>query len=70
METFLITKARNTVTGQIVKQQLLDGTRFTLAQRRMAMSMAEQQALKLTERTGETWVGFVEEWPVGSINRL
>ena len=70
METFLITKARNTVTGQTVKQQLLNGARFTLAQRRLALDMAQQYADKMTYQTGETWVGFVEEWPVGSINRL
>jgi hypothetical protein len=70
METFLITKARNTVTGQTVKQQLLDGTRFTLAQRRLALDMAQQYALKMTARTGDAWVGFVEEWPVGTVNRL
>jgi hypothetical protein len=69
MQTFLITKARNTATGQVVKQQFLNGARFTLAQRRLALSMAEQHALKLTARTGQTWVGFVEEWPAGK-NRL
>lgn len=69
METFLITKARNTQTGQTVKQQLLNGARFTLAQRRLALDMAEQHAAKLTERTGQRWVGFVEEWYAGK-NRL
>jgi hypothetical protein len=66
---YLITKARNIITGQTVKQQDLTGTRFTLAQRRLAEDMAQQYAAKMTYQTGETWVGFVEPYTSG-VNSL
>lgn len=61
-ERYLLPKARNTVTKQTVKTQDLTGARFTLAQRNMAMEVAEQIAVKMTQRTGDAWVGFVEEY--------
>jgi hypothetical protein len=61
-ERYLLPKARNSVTKQTVKTQDLTGARFTLAQRSMAMEVAEQIAVKMTQRTGDAWVGFVEEY--------
>jgi hypothetical protein len=61
-ERYLLPKARNSVTKQTVKTQDLTGARFTLAQRNMAMEVAEQIAVKMTRRTGDAWVGFVEEY--------
>jgi len=61
-ERYLLPKARNSVTKQTVKTQDLTGARFTLAQRAMAMEVAEQIAVKMTQRTGDAWVGFVEEY--------
>jgi hypothetical protein len=61
-ELFLITKARSTVTGQTVKNQDLTGARFTLEQRALAEDSARQLAVKMTARTGDTWIGFVEEY--------
>jgi hypothetical protein len=58
---FLLTKARNTRTGQSVKTQ--DPTaRFTLAQRSMCQEVADQLAARMTARTGDTWVGFCEAY--------
>jgi hypothetical protein len=62
MEQYLITKARSTVTGQTVKNQDLTGARFTLQQRVLAEDSARQLAVKMTARTGDAWVGFVEEY--------
>lgn len=62
MTTYLLSKARNTVTGQTVKNQDLTGARFTLTQRHMCQEVSDQLASKMTARTGETWVGFVEEY--------
>ena len=50
MTTYLLPKARNTVTGQTVKTQDLTGTRFALNQRRLAQDMADQTAAKMSAR--------------------
>jgi hypothetical protein len=62
MEQYLLSKARNTVTGQTVKNQDLTGARFTLAQRSMCQEVADQLATRMTARTGQTWVGFCEAY--------
>ena len=59
---FLLPKARNTVTGQTVKNQDLTGGRFTLQQRVLAEDSARQLAVKMTARTGDSWLGFVESY--------
>jgi hypothetical protein len=59
---FLLPKARNTVTGQTVKNQDLTGGRFTLKQRVLAEDSARQLADKMSARTGDTWQGFVESY--------
>ena len=62
MTQYLIAKARNTVTGQTVKNQDLTGGRFSLQQRSLAEDSARQLALKMTARTGDLWQGFVESY--------
>jgi hypothetical protein len=62
MNQYLLAKARNTVTGQTVKNQDLTGARFTLKQRALAEDSARQLALKMSARTGDAWVGFVESY--------
>ena len=62
MEQYLLAKARNTVTGQTVKNQDLTGARFTLQQRSLAEDSARQLAEKMSARTGDAWVGFVEQY--------
>jgi hypothetical protein len=62
MEQYLLVKARNTVTGQTVKNQDLTGGRFTLKQRVLAEDSARQLAAKMSARTGDTWLGFVESY--------
>jgi hypothetical protein len=61
-QKYLISKARNTHTGETVKNQDLTGGRFTLAQRQLCQAMADQLAAKMTARTGHAWVGFCEEY--------
>ena len=66
MTTYLLPKARNTVTGQTIKTQDLTGARFGLNQRKLAQLMADQTAAKMSARTGDLWQGFVEEYlPTG-----
>jgi nitrate/TMAO reductase-like tetraheme cytochrome c subunit len=62
MEQYLLPKARNTVTGQTVKNQDLTGNRFSRSQRHLAEDMADQLAKKMSARTGEEWQGFVEAY--------
>ena len=62
MEQYLLVKARNTITGQTVKNQDLTGGRFTLKQRVLAEDSARQLALKMSARTGDEWLGFVESY--------
>lgn len=61
-QTFLLPKARNSTTGQSIKIQDLTNGRYTLAQRSLAEDRARQLAEDLTRRTGEGWVGYVEEY--------
>lgn len=60
MEQYLIVKARNLQTGQTVKQQDLTGARFSLLQRSFALEQAQRLAENMSQRTGDTWQGFVE----------
>ncbi len=66
---YLLPKARNVRTGQTLKQQDLVGGRFTANQREICQTQADIMAEKLTARTGEAWVGFVEEY-TPSVRRL
>jgi hypothetical protein len=59
-QQYLITKARNIITGQTVKNQDLTGARLELRQRVLAEQLADQLAAKMTRNTGESWTGFVE----------
>jgi hypothetical protein len=67
--TYLLAKARNLTTGQTVKNQDLTGERFSLRQRSLAEDSAEQLAEKMSKRTGDPWVGFVEEY-IPSVRRV
>ena len=59
-EQYLLPMARNSVTGQTVKNQDLTGTVFTQKQRVLAEQVADQLAVRMTARTGESWLGFVK----------
>lgn len=59
-EQYLLPMARSTVTGRTVKSQDLTGARFTQKQRALAKEVADQLAVRMTARTGESWLGFVQ----------
>ena len=59
-EQYLLPMARNAVTGQTVKTQDLTGERFTRRQQVLAEAAADQFAERMTARTGEFWLGFVQ----------
>lgn len=62
MSQYLLAKARNTVTGQTVKNQDLSGGRYELSQRALCQLEADRLAESMTARAGDTWVGFVEAY--------
>jgi hypothetical protein len=59
---FLLAKARNTVTGQTVKNQELTGAKFNLAHRAECQQTADFLAAKMTARTGDNWIGYCEPY--------
>lgn len=59
-QQYLMVKARNIVTGQTVKNQDLTGGRLELRQRVIAQELSEQLAEKMSSRTGQKWLGFLE----------
>jgi hypothetical protein len=61
-EQYLLPMARNTVTGQTVKNQDLTGAKFTQQQRVLAEEMADRLAERMTARTGDAWQGFVKPY--------
>lgn len=63
MKQYLLSKARNPITGETVKTQDLTGARLdplNPVQRRIAEELAEQLAGKMTARTGISWQPFTE----------
>ncbi len=62
---FLLPMARNTVTGESVKTQDLNGVHFTQVQSGLARIIADKLAEDLTARTGQTWVGFLKPYNPG-----
>ena len=62
MAQYLLPMARNTVTGETVKQQDLTGTRFTLRQRAMCQEQADKLAAKQSELTNTPWLGFCVQY--------
>lgn len=59
---YLLPMARNLKTGQTVKTQDLTGTRLTAQQRNIAEALSNQLADKMSERTGDPWVGFTKPY--------
>lgn len=69
MEQYLLPKARRVGSGQTVKDQDLTGHRFTMLQRVQAQERADQLARSMSDRTRDTWVGFVETYTPSTPNR-
>ena len=41
--------------------------KFNLKQRRLAEDFAQQYAAKMTERTGQPWTAYLEEYTPGKV---
>lgn len=66
---YLMAKARNTVTGETVMHRNMGTAHFRMDQRRLAEDFARQYAAKLSLRTQQQWLGYVEPYTPG-VNSL
>jgi hypothetical protein len=57
---YLMPKARNLRTGQTVKQQDLAGRRYMPHQSKLAQQEADELARSMTNRSRDTWRGFLD----------
>ena len=64
--TYLIPKARNTITGQTIMVKDLAERKYTAGQRKQVQALADLYAAKMS-RTGDAWVGFVDTYTAGMI---
>ena len=64
---YLMPKARNLRTGQTVKQQDLAGRRYMPHQSKLAQQEADDLALFMTNRSQDTWRGFVEAYTASPV---
>jgi hypothetical protein len=55
-------KARNLRTGQTVKQQDLAGRRYMPHQSKLAQQEADELARSMTNRSRDTWRGFLDAY--------
>jgi len=65
LKRFLLPMARNTVTGETVKTQDLNGVHFTRMQRSLAQTIADRLAQELTARTGVNWIPVLQPYTPG-----
>jgi hypothetical protein len=59
---YLMPKARNLRTGQTVKQQDLAGRRYMPHQSKLAQQEADELARSMTNRSRDTWRGFLDAY--------
>jgi len=59
---YLMPMLRNVQTGQTQQVRELSGSRFSTRQQKQCLEMANQYAVKLSQRTGDTWVGFTKTY--------
>jgi hypothetical protein len=59
---YLMPKARNLRTGQTVKQQDLTGRRYMPHESKLAQQTADDLAQSMTNRSQDTWRGFVDAY--------
>jgi hypothetical protein len=62
---YLLPMARNTVTGETIKTQDLNGVHFQSHQKQFAKVVADRVATEHSQRTGQHWVGFLKEYTPG-----
>jgi hypothetical protein len=60
MNTYLIPKARNLVTKQVVLEQDLSGARYNQRQQSQCQLVADRLAAKMSQTTRQPWIGFVD----------
>ena len=64
---YLMPKARNLRTGQTVKQQDLTGRRYMPHESKLAQQEAKDLAQSMTNRSQDTWRGFVDAYTASPV---
>ena len=64
---YLMPKARNLRTGQTVKQQDLAGRRYMPHESKLAQRTADDLAQSMTNRSQDTWLGFVDAYTASPV---
>jgi hypothetical protein len=64
---YLMPKARNLRTGQTVKQQDLAGRRYMPHQSQLAQQDADDLARSMTNRSRDTWRGFLDAYTATAV---
>ena len=64
---YLMPKARNLRTGQTIKQQDLTGRRYMPHERKLAQETADDLARSMTNRSRDTWRGFVDVYTASPV---
>ena len=64
---YLMPKARNLRTGQTVKQQDLAGRRYMPHESKLAQQTADNLAQSMTNRSQDTWRGFVDAYTASPV---
>ncbi len=62
---YIVPKARNLATGETVTHMELSGRRFASHERALCQELANVLAKKYSQRTLDTWQGYVETVNVG-----
>jgi hypothetical protein len=64
---YLMPKARNLRTGQTVKQQDLAGRRYMPHESKLAQQEADELARSMTNRSRDTWRGFLDVYTASPV---
>ena len=67
MIKYYMPKAKNLTTRMTVMHRNMGNTKFTHSERKLCQDVADQYAAKLSTRTGDTWLGYVEEYTPGTV---
>jgi hypothetical protein len=62
MTQYIMPMARNSRTGETVKEIDLTGSRYQPHQRQICLLSAQRMAAQLTERTGDTWLALIQPY--------
>jgi hypothetical protein len=62
MTQYIMPMARNSRTGETIKEMDLTGGRYQMHQRRECLITAQRLAAQLTARTGDAWTAVIQPY--------